>query len=147
MQNTTNSLMHSARIACQESGWKLNRSKLNKILYLSQIYSIKKLGRNAIDCVFHSTDFGPLIIILDERISYHGINPIKYINFHQEILKSNNNAERIIQEATQILMNESTGFLVYLTQNEKGGWAKNYQPGFKTKIQYEDMVEEAEILF
>lgn len=114
-------------LACR-SGWRLDNLALQKILYLSHMFSLSNDEAPLVAGQFQATDCGPIHPQLYHKAKVFGARPVGNI-FHEYPELSNARAAQILDQANHSLGNASPALLVAITQRKHGAWGMRYNPG------------------
>lgn len=69
-----------AKFICEKGDWCLSNLKLQKILYMSQMYYMgKNNGARLVDTSFEAWDYGPVSPALYHRVKAFGSSPVQDI--------------------------------------------------------------------
>lgn len=126
---------------CEKSDWTLSNLRLQKILYLAQMFYMgRHNGARLVDANFQAWDFGPVAPALYHKVKDFGARPITEI--HEDIFgdyeetfpearkfREEDPRKKTLDDICNKFLSWTPGQLVGITHWEKGAWAKYYQPG------------------
>jgi uncharacterized phage-associated protein len=126
------SVFDVAREVCRQSNWTVSNLALQKIIYITEMFY---LGRNGgtealIRENFEAWDYGPVVPELYRKVKPFGGGPVRDVFFDAQPL-TDPKKETLVREACEELLGKRPGYLVALTHDKDGAWAKHYMPGVK----------------
>jgi uncharacterized phage-associated protein len=114
-----------ARYLCERSNWTLTNLKLQKLLYLTQMFYVGQEKVPLINGRFEAWDFGPVQPDVYAVARSFGRDAVKDV-FQGYSLPTAGLA--LIDDVWDATKNMSAGKLVEITHWSKGAWAKCYRP-------------------
>ena len=136
----------AAKYLARLSGWRLSNLKLQKILYLADLYHTGTHGERLVDEDFEAWDYGPVLPSVYHLCKYRGSKPVPEEAFlFVEDIDDDSEEARALRKAWEALRHRTAGELVGITHWCGGAWHKRYQPGARgIRITTQDMREEWE---
>jgi len=133
----------AARRLCARAGWAITNLKIQKLLYLAQMFHLGATGQRLINTQFEAWDFGPVEPSLYRTVKIFGDKPIEDVFFHAREIDSATSEAQYLDNVCDQLANWTPAKLVSITHWSKGAWAKHYVPGIKgIIIPDQDIVDE-----
>ena len=139
-------LLVATKYLCKQSQWRFSHLKLQKLLYVAQMYHLWKYRRPLIRCHFLAGEFSPVISELYRRLREFGSGPVLRVNGVLGLLPLPNGTERTVLDSVMHEIGHFSGVqLIELMRWDQGAWKKNYVRGARyVTIPHEDMVNEWE---
>jgi uncharacterized phage-associated protein len=133
------------------SGWNLTHLKLQKVLYILQMFHLGRHDTPLFFGSFEAWDYGPVEPGVYASFSGFGAEPLpEWAFFEYDLIPQKDNEEDLgfIKEVLDVILSKTAGFLVALTHDELGAWGRLYEEGVKgIPISNEDMKAEYERRF
>jgi uncharacterized phage-associated protein len=131
----------AAKVMCQLSEWKITNLELQKLLYISHLVLLGAYGKKLVNENFQAWNLGPVLPSVYHWLKVFGISPIR--DMFGKYNTSKDSAEfKIMEEVYDALREMKAYDLIGLTHKEKGGWAKNFEPGLNALIPDNDIINE-----
>jgi uncharacterized phage-associated protein len=120
-----------------------NNLDINRVLYMANVISLGKSDGKTplVKQRFYATDLGPIFPGLYKFQSCFGARTVHNIHYRYGIV-TDPDAVSLLKSVIYEARSFVPGQWVAVTHNEKGGWAKNYQPGLEIPISNQDMQAE-----
>jgi uncharacterized phage-associated protein len=138
-----------SKTVCQMSGWNLTHLKLQKVLYILQMYHLGRHDSPLFFGSFEAWDYGPVEPNLYQKLSGFGNSPLPGWAFlEHKIIATNHEDFEFINEILDVVLRRHVSFLVAFTHDELGAWSRIYEKGkMHTPITNEDIRAEYERRF
>lgn len=135
-----------AKTVCELAGWNLSHLKLQKILYILQMFYLGEKGKPLFYANFEAWDFGPVEPNLYKKLKSAGADNIpRWLFILEDTISRDDPDYEFIENLTNILLEKSPSFLVNYVHDSKSAWKKVYKKGEKNiPITNKDMKEEYE---
>lgn len=149
-EHKTLPVLVAAEYLCQLSNWMLTPLKLQKLLYLGQMYHLVYHESPLIDRRFEAWIYGPVQPSLYYALRHFRNKPITKIPFEFRssiIVEGTHRA--VLDYVYQTYGHLNVSDLIRLTHGDGGGWARNWDekdPLSSSVIPYEHMKEEFQLL-
>lgn len=137
-------VLKAAKYLASQSNWTLSNLKMQKILYIINMYYIGEYFEPLVEGCFEAWDYGPVHPELYHYVKVFGANPVGDIfQFIDDVKKEDSKEKTFLDAAVKQLAGVASARLVATTHREDGAWAKNYIPGRKhVMIPNSDILEE-----
>lgn len=133
-----------AKKICELGCWNVSNLRLQKLLYLCQMFSLGRTGKPIINEQFEAWMYGPVIPQLYRKMKVFGASPVS--DRFYEITPLQPDIESLIAEVCGALKDRSDAVLVASTHREGGAWAKNYNASARNvPIPNNDILDEYRI--
>ena len=135
-----------AKTVCELAGWNLSHLKLQKILYILQMFHLGKYGEPLFYANFEAWKFGPVEPNLYEKLKSTGSSSIpRWLFILEDSISKDNPKYEFIKNLTNILLEKSPSFLVDYLHDSNSAWSRIYAEGEKNvPITNKDIKEEYE---
>ena len=137
-------IFNLSKTVCKISGWNLTHLKLQKVLYILQMYHLGRFGSPLFFGSFEAWDYGPVEPNLYRVLCGFGSDPLpEWAFLEYETIADEDKNLAFIEEVLSVILCRGVSFLVAFTHDELGAWRKVYKRGEKhTPITNEDIIEE-----
>lgn len=120
----------AAKTVCNLRGWTLSNLALQKVLYVSHMVYVGRIGLPLVGENFEAWDYGPVLPSLYRQVAMFGSDPVKDVFYF--VVDAPPGIERdTIAEVSAYLAPMTPGQLVNLTHWPHGAWAQVYRPGVR----------------
>lgn len=135
-----------AKTVCELAGWNLTNLKLQKILYILQMFYLGKYKEPLFYAEFEAWVYGPVEPNVYKELAGIGADIISEFDLMiYDVIPKENKEYDFIAKLTGILLNKSPGFLVNYTHDKNSAWKRLYKEGEKhIKIPNEEIKAEYE---
>lgn len=115
---------------CEKSSWTLSNLRLQKILYLAQMFYMGRTGGERLaDANFQAWDYGPVSPDLYRKAKQFGADAVQPEIFAEaRLFHDEDPRKKTLDEICDKFLSWTPGQLVGATHWEKGAWTKYYQP-------------------
>jgi len=133
----------AAKYLCGLSGWSLTNLKLQKLLYIAQMfYAGHNNGSALVDENFEAWDYGPVLPSVYHQVKMFGSDPIQDV-FYSRVDINNTPEADMLEQTWNTAGKKSARDLVAISHWKDGAWAKNYRQGARGReIPLSDLVAE-----
>lgn len=133
----------AARELCRLSGWTLSNLKLQKLLYIAELYCVGESNGTdqLIASRFEAWDYGPVVPDSYHMLKIFGSRPVANI-FRRVPEIEDAEKKELLARVHRVYGSLPAGQLVHITHWEEGAWAKRYAPGANVEITRQDILEE-----
>ena len=136
------SIYDVAKTICEEAGWNMTHLKLQKILYIMQMFYLGEHGKPLFEAKFETWQYGPVEPTVYKRFSIFVADPILSRHFNEKGVKQNSLEMQFIDAILEKLLDKNATFLVSWTHEKIGAWAKCYIPKQINPISEKEMKAE-----
>lgn len=138
------SVFDVAKTVCDLSGWNLTHLKLQKILYILQMFHIGKYKNPLFSSEFEAWNYGPVEPRLYKRLLGAGAENLdKLIFVFDDFIPKDNAKYPFINELANKLLKKSSSFLINYTHDDRSAWVRVFKHGKKhLKISNEEIKAE-----
>ena len=134
-----------AKTVCELAGWNLSHLKLQKLLYILQMFYLGEKGKPLFYANFEAWDFGPVEPNLYNKLRPAGADNIpRWLFILEDTISRNDPDYDFIERLTNKLLEKNPSFLVYYVQDSKSAWSKVYEENKNIPITNEEMRAEYE---
>lgn len=114
---------------CERGNWKVSNLKLQKLLYMCQMYYMGQSGGERLaDTHFEAWDYGPVSPDLYHKAKAFGSDSIKDVFYNALSFRKDDKRRLVMDKICDDLMDKRPGELVEITHWDGGAWARNYIP-------------------
>lgn len=140
------SVFDVAKTVCELAGWNLTHLKLQKILYILQMFYLGRNNKPLFYANFEAWEYGPVEPGVYRKLKGIGSGTIpKWIFFLEDEVDKVEPAYNFIEDMTNKLLEKSPSFLINYVHDEASAWKKMYKEGKKhIPITNEDIKAEYE---
>lgn len=138
------SVFDVAKTVCDLAGWNLSQLKLQKILYILQMFYLGAYDKPLFYANFEAWDFGPVEPNLFRKLRGIGNGPVpKWMFILEDVIDEKAPEYSFIKDMTEKLLDKSPSFLVNYVHDSASAWNVLYKPGEKhIPISNDDMRQE-----
>ena len=134
-----------AKTVCELAGWNLSHLKLQKILYILQMFYLGEKGKPLFYANFEAWKYGPVEPNLYKKLSSAGGDNIpRWLFILEDTISRNDPDYEFIERLTNKLLEKSPSFLVNYVHDSKSAWSKVYKENKNIPITNEEMRDEYE---
>ena len=135
-----------AKTVCELAGWNLSHLKLQKILYILQMFHLGEYGKPLFYANFEAWKFGPVEPNLYEKLKSTGSSSIpRWLFILEDSISKDNPKYEFIKNLTNILLEKKPSFLIDYLHDSNSAWSRVYTEGEKNiPITNKDIKEEYE---
>lgn len=117
-----------AKTVCELAGWNLSHLKLQKIMYILQMFYLGEKGRPLFYANFEAWDFGPVEPNLYKKLRAAGADNIpRWLFILEDTISRDDPDYEFIEDLTNTLLEKSPSFLVNYVHDSKSAWRKVYK--------------------
>ncbi len=117
-----------AKTVCELAGWNLSHLKLQKILYILQMFHLGEYGKPLFYANFEAWDFGPVEPNLYKKLKAAGADSIpRWLFILEDTISRDDPDYGFIEDLTNTLLEKSPSFLVNYVHDSKSAWRKVYK--------------------
>lgn|GEM_PF-458577 len=120
------------RYICEKSSWTMSNLRLQKLLYLAQMFYMgENDGQRLVEVDFQAWDYGPVSPELYRKAKEFGARAIAPEAFPEaRRFQDEDPRKKALDAVCDKFLGWTGGQLVSATHWRGGAWAKHYQPGF-----------------
>lgn len=133
--------LDAAKEVCKLGNWEVSNLKLQKIMYIMQVFYYGNYNQPLFNASFEAWDYGPVIPSLYHRFKMFGNKPIQEWVFRNEKTSCDNDKITFIKDFAPLLLSKTSAALVGLTHRKESAWYKAYIPGAKGIIIPEEEIK------
>lgn len=119
-----------AKAICKNSNWKITNLELQKILYISQMFSIGQRNKALFGSDVEAWDYGPVVPSVYHELKFFGNTPIPSFAFPDKDCVSQEDLA-FVADISELLKGLKGWELVAITHRNGGAWQQIYRPGIK----------------
>lgn len=132
-----------AKEICEKNNWQITNLQLQKILYITQVFSLGIRNKTIFNAKIEAWDYGPVVPDVYHKFKYFVDTPIPEYAFPQDLEECDIEECEFINNMVDITKGLKGWELVAITHRKGTAWSNTYQPGIKfLKISDKDMKDE-----
>ena len=136
------SIYDVAKTICEEAGWNMTHLKLQKILYIMQMFHLGRNDKPLFYAQFATWKYGPVEPTVYQRFCALVAKPIPRNYFSEKGVATNADERPFVDIMLELLLDKTAIFLVNWTHESIGAWAKCYKGKQVTPISNEEIKAE-----
>lgn len=119
------SVFDVAKSVCELAGWNLTHLKLQKILYILQMFYLGRYNKPLFYANFEAWDYGPVEPGLYKRLKGIGSDCIpEWLLAIEKGIDNDSDEFKFIQELTDALLEKSPSFLINYVHDKNSAWQR-----------------------
>lgn len=130
-------------ISCFDDGAKPTNLKLNKLVYYSQVESLRQRGTILFDDKIEAWQYGPVIPAVYRAFKGFGRSPVALDIMESPVMSTEEMA--VISYVSRAYGKMTPYDLVSMTHREGGAWSRVYSPCYDNEITVSDIRESTDM--
>ena len=120
-----------AKEICKKNDWQITNLQLQKILYITEVFSLGILGKTIFNSKIEAWDYGPVVPEVYHKFKYFVDTPIPEFAFPRDIEQCDSDECKFIDEMVELTKGLKGWELVAITHRQGTAWSNTYQEGIK----------------